>query len=103
MNVINTVITAPARSALSRAAALLAGAARTESVRAEVALLCLAAVEQLRALDVDAFPGDVQTGGESRAIAAALAQLGALPAPIFGLPAVLDAASHARRAHQLAR
>ena len=98
----DTTITSSERDAQTRAAALLAGAARADGVTTEVALLCLASAEHLRAADVAPIPADVPASACPQAIAQALAILGGLPRRSFGLAAVLEAASHARRAHQLA-
>ena len=88
------------RSAIARAAALLAGAADAAAT-ADAALLCLAASEELRELGIDREQARVQPKNMRQALNEALGVLGALPANVFGLGAVLNAASHIRRALQL--
>lgn len=95
-------ITASERATLTRATALLAGAARAEGATAEVALLCLAAEERLRSLGVQPAAASINAGEQRKAITEALASLSGVSPQVFGLTAVLDAASHARRARQLA-
>jgi hypothetical protein len=88
---------------LRRAAGLLTavGQARPASADPGVALLCLAAAEDLRSLGVvppRLVIGPTEVGD---AVGDALASLAAVPDDIFAAPPVLDAAANVRAARAL--
>lgn len=89
------------RAHLRRAASLLAGVGWAEptSVDPGIALLCLAATEQLRPLVSLAAPATSLAPG--RAVDEALANLASLSDEVFADEAVLDAADYARHARAL--
>lgn len=78
------------------------GRADPSTVSADVALLCLAAAEELRTLGVEQRATRIPTEPIEATISAALALLAQLPASVFATTAILDAASHARLARELA-
>ena len=86
---------------LRRAASLLAGVgwAGPASIDPGIALLCLAAAEQLRPLVSLAAPATGPAPG--RAVDEALANLASLSDEVLADEAVLDAADYARRARAL--
>lgn len=94
----------PALTTLTEAASILAAIGRGDpaAVSADVALLCLAAAQQLRTLGVIPQPTSTTLEPIEASISAALALLAGLPTSVFAATAVLDAASHARRAREIA-
>lgn len=90
--------------ALGQATGLLTdiGRADPSTVSADVAVLCLAAAEELRPLGVEQRTARPPTEPIEATISAALALLAQLPASVFATTAILDAASHARLARELA-
>lgn len=93
---------APDRPRLHRAASLLGGVgwADPTNVDPEIALLCLAAFEQLRPWTELAAPAAI-TVGVPLALDDALASLASLSDEVFAEEAVLEAADYARRARAL--
>lgn len=94
-------ITEPDRAHLHRAASLLAGVGWADPVDVDpgVALLCLAAAEQLRPLVAPVVPAT--RSAPAQAVDDALARLVALSQEAFADEAVLDAADYARHARAL--
>jgi hypothetical protein len=93
------ITSAPDLARLHRATSLLAGVgwADPSDVDPGIALLCLAAAEQLRLLAEHAPPAPT-TAGVARALDDALASLASLSDEVFADEAVLEAADYARRA-----
>lgn len=91
------------REQLHLAAGLLTGAgyADPETVDPGVALLCLAAAEQLRLLGVQAPRVVIDPAEVTQAVSDALTSLAALPDELFASTPVLDAAAYVRAARAL--
>lgn len=96
------ITSAPDRARLQRAARLLASIRWADPFNVDpgIALLCLAAAEQLRPLAETAAPAPT-TAGVARALDDALANLASLSDEVFADEAVLEAADYARRARAL--
>lgn len=88
---------------LRRAAELLTGVGQASSASTDpgVALLCLAAAEDLRRLGVSPRPVPLDQSQVLGAVSDALTSLAALPDEIFASTPVLDAAANVRAARAL--